>query len=136
MGPTPAVGSRAQVGADWRDCDECRALAHTNDAPSNVRSWYSTNGYNFTPGRASDYPPGSFITAECSACGGRVATGFEGHSNSKSGLECSACTAASQKRMMDQFKDNPPASPDDLPFANVVYPPGTGPGTGANPFGT
>lgn len=121
---------------DWRDCEPCRALAHTGDASSSVRSWYSTNGYNFTPGRASEYPQGSFITAECSGCGGRVACGFEGHSTVGRSLLCSACTGAHQQRMMDQLKDNPPSSPDQLPFAHVVYPPGTGPGNGASPFGT
>ena len=50
------------------------------------KSWYSTNGYNFTPGLESDYPKGQMVTEACGNCGGHIATGFEGHSFSvKSG---------------------------------------------------
>jgi hypothetical protein len=74
---------------DWRECKECMKDSTKN----NVRSWNSTNGYNFTPGLMAAYPKGSMITAECCSCHGRIATGFEAHvySPSVNGPTCKYC---------------------------------------------
>ena len=80
-------------GDDWRTCEECK----TGMMDDGARSWYSTNGYNFTPGFFSAYPKGSMITAECGQCKGRMATGFEGHSyNPGVGTVCMRCATGAR----------------------------------------
>jgi len=66
---------------DWRSCAKCAAGTvggGTVDGDGRpVRSWFGTNGYNFTP--ATTFPPGSMITTSCGACGRRVETGSQGY---------------------------------------------------------
>ena len=72
---------------DWRTCKKC-----ADDRHGEAKSWYSTNGYNFTPGLDSDYPKGQMVTEACGNCGGRIATGFEGHSfSTKDGKVVPTC---------------------------------------------
>ena len=73
---------------DWRTCEACATFAFEG---AGVRSWYTTNGYNFTPGLFAAYSTGSSITDQCSRCQGRIATGFEGYSSSGQGLCCESC---------------------------------------------
>ncbi|KAG5177573.1 hypothetical protein JKP88DRAFT_332136 [Tribonema minus] len=70
---------------DWRTCERCAA-------DFNDDYWYSNNGYNFTPGPAP--PKGSFHTAECDVCKGRVHRGFEGYSTYRGQVSCNDCTSA------------------------------------------
>jgi hypothetical protein len=63
-------------GKDWRTCEQCKEALNT-DPCSRSRSWHSNNGFNSTPGLESDFPKGSFITAECDGCRGRIAVGWE-----------------------------------------------------------
>ncbi|CAM9428689.1 unnamed protein product [Sphacelaria rigidula] len=68
---------------DWRSCEECKGEDGTvvDSAGRVVRSWYSTNAYNFTPGLMESFPKGSMITTDCRLCHKRIATGFEAHSS-------------------------------------------------------
>lgn len=70
---------------DWRNCEDC------NKGRGKSKSWYSTNGYNFTPGLEKYYPKGQYITEACSTCNKRIATGFEGHGFSATGVVCMGC---------------------------------------------
>lgn len=67
----------SHTDTDWRTCTKCKTDFESRDTPKDVRSWYSTNGFNLTPCLEDDAPKGSNITAACSTCSRRLTPGHD-----------------------------------------------------------
>lgn len=77
---------------DWRECHDC---SHLLSPATGARSWYSTNGFNITPGNESSFPKGSNLTLQCShkgndgqQCKRRILPGHEAEMMSSGGSKC------------------------------------------------
>eukprot|EP01029_Cantina_marsupialis_P004276 TRINITY_DN1430_c0_g4_i1.p1 TRINITY_DN1430_c0_g4~~TRINITY_DN1430_c0_g4_i1.p1 ORF type:complete len:263 (-),score=43.21 TRINITY_DN1430_c0_g4_i1:210-998(-) len=72
---------------DWRECSKC-----FDDLRGEAISWYGTNGWNCTPMLEKDIKKDDMLSEKCVHCGGRIMTGFEGHSSSRDGISCETCS--------------------------------------------
>ncbi|GMI46648.1 hypothetical protein TrCOL_g11440 [Triparma columacea] len=71
-----AAHSNEGHSGDWRDCERCDENMGGGGA-NEPRCWYSTNGFNLTPGLESRMPQGMNITKGCDGCGKRITPGHD-----------------------------------------------------------
>jgi hypothetical protein len=81
---------------DWRQCQQCDEMFISQTGVA--RSWYSTNGFNVTPGIETSFPKGSNLTIQCchkskedgKQCKLRILPGHDGEAMTSEGSECMA----------------------------------------------
>jgi len=71
-----AAHSNEGHSGDWRECERCDENMGGGGA-NEARCWYSTNGFNLTPGLESRMPQGMNITKGCDGCGKRITPGHD-----------------------------------------------------------